>query len=110
MTAASQLTLIPEFTPAPVFDGATYQPAQDGARLSSQLHATRELMLDHEWRNLAQIALALRKHGLHVTEASISARLRDLRKARFGGFDVERRRLIGGLFEYRIAPAAEVMQ
>jgi hypothetical protein len=106
--ATSQLTLIPELASSPVFDGATYEPKQDGARLTSQLIATRELMLDNEWRNLAQIALALRKSGLHVTEASLSARLRDLRKARFGAHPLQRRRLIGGLWEYRIAPGAEV--
>lgn len=106
--ALHQLALIEDFEPAPKFDGATFDPTQDAPRLSSQLIATRELMLDGEWRNLAQIALALRKQGLHVTEASISARLRDLRKERFGAFDVQRRRLIGGLWEYRVdvAPAA----
>lgn len=37
------------------------------------------------------------------SEAGISARLRDLRKPRFGGYQVERRRVEGGLFEYRIS-------
>lgn len=103
----AQLALIPEFVPAPKFDGETYEPMHDGARLSSQLTATREVMLDHEWRTLAALVLALRKRGLRVTEASISARLRDLRKARYGSFSVEHRRLIGGLWEYRIAPEVQ---
>lgn len=102
MAAVLQLSFISAGLPQEQFDGATFDAAQDGSRLSSQLNATRELMLDGEWRNLAQIALALRKRGLHVTEASISARLRDLRKAKFGGYSVVRRRLLGGLWEYRI--------
>jgi hypothetical protein len=61
--------------------------------------------LDGAWRNLAPIALALRNAGLSVTEPSLSARLRDLHKAKFGAYKVERRRLIGGLWEYRIALA-----
>jgi len=101
-----QLSLIPDIAPLQ-FDGQTFDAKQDGSRLASQFIATRELMLDHEWRNLAQIVLALRKQGIHVTESSISARIRDLRKAKFGGYSVERRRVIGGLFEYRIKPASE---
>jgi hypothetical protein len=97
----------PVIEPVALFDGKTFEPEQDGPRLSSQLVATRELMLDGEWRNLAQIVLALRKQGIHVTEASISARLRDLRKLKFGGYSVERRRLIGGLWEYRVSERAE---
>jgi len=102
-----QLSLIPEVAPPIEFDGATFDAKQDGSRLASQFIATRELMLDHEWHNLAQIVLALRKQGIHVTESSISARIRDLRKAKFGGYNVERRRVIGGLFEYRVSPEVQ---
>jgi len=35
-------------------------------------------------------------------EASVSARLRDLRKEKFGGHVVERRAVKRGLFEYRV--------
>jgi hypothetical protein len=105
--AHAQLSLIPELAPALAFDGVTYNPQQDGRRLASQFTATRDVMLDYEWRTLAALVLALRKRGLHVTEASISARIRDLRKAKFGGYNVERRRLLGGLWEYRIAPAVQ---
>ena len=40
------------------------------------------------------------------TEASISARLRDLRKLKHGGHTVERKRVKDGLFVYRIVPSA----
>lgn len=36
------------------------------------------------------------------TEAAASARVRDLRKARFGAHRVERRRVEGGLFVYKL--------
>ena len=85
------------------FHGETFDPALDGPRLTSQLEAVRALMIDGQWRSLAVIALSV-----YGSEASVSARLRDLRKPRFGRYQVERRRLFGGLFEYRVlAPKAE---
>lgn len=89
----TQLSLIPEF------DGATYSPELDGDRLRSQFWRIKELMLDGEWRTLAQIA---RRAG--GSEAGVSARLRDLRKARFGSFTVERERGGEGLWWYRVKP------
>lgn len=80
------------------FDGATYEPAKDKKRLARQLTLVRTLMSDGNWRSLARIAKAL-----GAPEASVSARLRDLRKAKFGGLNVERRRVSGrGTFEYRV--------
>ena len=86
---------------APHFDGKTYEPALDHARLTSQLDRVRELMRDGQWRTLHDILVAV--DG--ASEAAISARLRDLRKAKFGLFHVERRRVAGGLFEYRVGKA-----
>jgi hypothetical protein len=54
-------------------------------------------MLDGTWRTLEGI-----RSTVGGSEAGISARLRDLRKPRFGGYGVERRRVSGGLFEYRV--------
>ena len=88
----TQLELIPHF------DGATYEPAHDQARLSTQLGAVKALMGDGRWRTLTQIRAAV-----GGSEAGVSARLRDLRKPRFGGYTVERQRVDGGLYEYRMA-------
>jgi hypothetical protein len=89
--------------PGPEFDGETYESEEDRVRLGRQLDAVRDLMIDGEWRILASIRA---KAG--GTEASVSARLRDLRKEKFGAFRVERRRCSGegvsGLFEYRVLP------
>ena len=88
-------------TPALLFDGATFDPAQDAERLTSQLERVRDLMLDGRWRTLKQITRAVRG-----SEAGVSARLRDLRKSRFGGFTVNHQHLGGGVWVYQvIAPA-----
>jgi hypothetical protein len=84
-------------------DGATYDPDLDQARLGDQVRAVRGLMLDGRWRTLAEIASLV-----HAPEASVSARLRDLRKPRFGAMTVERRRRgegRRGLWEYRVSGA-----
>lgn len=86
-------------SPQPVvhFDGATFEPSRDARRLAGQHSRVMALMRDGRWRTLKAIAAAT-----HDPEASISARLRDLRKDRFGGHGVERRYIERGLFEYRL--------
>ena len=81
----------------PKFDGETYEKPLDEARLTGQCLAVFTLMSDEQPRTLAQIASAV-----GCSEASASARLRDFRKDRFGKHDVERVRLEGGLFTYRL--------
>ena len=79
------------------FDGETYEPDKDKARLTGQLLRVFDLMGDGHWHTLRWLS----DHAMG-SEASVSARLRDLRKDRFGGFNVERHRLDGGLWEYRL--------
>jgi hypothetical protein len=79
------------------FDGTTYEPDKDKTRLNKQLQLVFACMKDGRWRSLREIADLTKK-----PEASVSARLRDLRKARFGAHTVERRRHEGGLFEYSL--------
>ena len=81
-------------------DGESYDPKRDGTRLSSLLDAVRDLMADGQYRTLHSIAEAV-----GGSEASVSARLRDLRKERFGGHMVERQYIGDGLWAYRVAPA-----
>ncbi len=88
------------------FDGSTFDPAQDAARLTSQLLRVKALMIDGRWRTLAAI-----REQTGGTEAAISARLRDFRKDRFGGWAVERQRLTNtGLWEYRLVPNSETVK
>ena len=81
-------------------DGETYVRSFDYARLNRQARVVWDVMDDSKWRTLREIA-----DSCSEPEASISARLRDFRKEKFGGHDVERRRRGGGekgLFEYRL--------
>ena len=79
------------------FDGDSYNLDRDGARLSRQLDRVRTLMADSQWRTLSQIA-----DEVYASEASVSARLRDLRKPRFGSATVERQYVRRGLWRYRV--------
>lgn len=83
-----------------LFDGVTYEPRHDAERLAGQLLRVWSAMRDGAWRTPAEIELATGDGW-----ASISARLRDLRKPKFGGMRVERRRrgeAESGVFEYRV--------
>lgn len=85
-----------------LFSGPDVTPA-DAERLSGQLGAVREIMADGKWRTFKQIGYGIyAKYGLIASEASISARLRDLRKPKFGQHVVERQRVGKGLFKYRV--------
>jgi hypothetical protein len=81
------------------FSGDTYDEARDGERLSRQAQVVLDLMRDGKWRTLADIAGRTQE-----PEASISARLRDLRKERNGSYRVEREYLAGGIWQYRVLP------
>lgn len=82
----------------PTFDGATFSQKRDGARLQRQLADVLKIMLDGQPHTLAEIA---RKTG--HPESSVSARIRDLRKPKFGGYTVRREHVVNGLWSYRIA-------
>lgn len=83
------------------FDGATYNRPADAARLGKQLDRVRDLLLDGRPRTLRQIAAEL-----DIPEASASARIRDLRKAKFGAYPVVAQRLTAGTWAYSIPQAA----
>jgi hypothetical protein len=85
------------------FDGETFDPTRDGARLTRLLDRVQLIIQDGQWHTLDEIVAAC-----GGTTASVSARLRDLRKVRFGGHTIERRYLDGGLWQYRMAKESEV--
>ena len=79
------------------FGGQTFEPERDGSRLQAQLRRVFHLMQDGQWRTLRQISAITGD-----PETSVSARLRDLRKRKFGGYAVRRRYMERGLFAYRL--------
>ena len=83
----------------PDHDGETYEREQDHVRLNAQTLGVWQYAKSGRWMTLRELS---RETG--YPEASVSARLRDLRKPQFGGHTVERRRVDGGLFEYRLVP------
>jgi hypothetical protein len=86
------------------FDGPTYQPAQDHTHLTGQLRRVYDAMAGGEWWTVPELEKALLPGG-YVSQTGIAARIRDLRKPKFGGFSIEARRRAGDgthLWEYRI--------
>lgn len=81
-----------------MFGGATFNESQDGARLRTQLARVGSVVADGRWHTLAELASAC-----GGSETAISARLRDFRKPKFGGYVVERQRVRGGLWQYRVS-------
>ena len=84
------------------FDGETYEPERDRERIGRQILCVRSAMSDHRWHVLAEIA-----RTCNASEASVSARLRDLRKRKFGAHDIEREYIGAGLWHYRMAEPEE---
>lgn len=87
-----QLSLMPHFS------GRTYSAPRDHARLTGQNQRVFDAMRGGEWFTLREIsALA------SAPEASVSARMRDLRKERFGAHTVNSRSREGkGTWEYQL--------
>ena len=88
---------LPQPSPRNAFDGITYNIKQDHARLKGQLSRVFQLMSDGQWRTLKEI-----HDVIGGSEAAISARLRDLRKEKYGLHTVERWGNGNGLFRYRV--------
>ncbi len=84
----------------PDFDGITYDRKLDRPRLQHQIDALKlYLSQDGGWHTLESLS-----GNLGYPMQSISARLRDLRKPKFGGYEIARRRVPGqrGLWEYSL--------
>ena len=81
------------------FSGGTYDETLDRDRLTTQYNKCFDLMLDGQWHTLKE--LVAYSNG---TEQAVSARVRDMRKVRFGGHTVDRRRVAGkrGIYEYKL--------
>jgi hypothetical protein len=90
------------------FDGDTFDPDRDAERLSKQLFAVKQHCLERfpGWVFLEDLAKDL---GYPPTSIpALSARLRDLRKDRFGAYQVDSENVGGGLWRYRVHPFKHV--
>lgn len=87
----------PQIDPKRAFGGKTYEPSRDYARLTGQLARVFDIMRDGQWRTLPEIA-----REVQGSQPAVSARLRDLRKDKYGGHEVERKHQGGGLYIYRV--------
>lgn len=79
--------------------GVTFDEDRDGDRLNKQARAVWRVMRDGNWHTLEEI-----ERVTGHPQASVSARLRDFRKPKFGGHTVERHNLGHGLWIYRVTP------
>jgi len=89
---------LPEPLPHP--DGETYDPEFDYDRLSGQILRVFDVMKDSRWRTVNEI-----HWETNDPHPSISTRLRDFRKKKYGSHIVERRTRgdrSDGLYEYRL--------
>ena len=90
----------------PRFNGSDYDPKFDNERLTGQIKRIYELMIDGQWRTLAEI-----ESVTHDPQASISAQIRHLRKERFGSHIVNKRsrgERVVGLYEYQLLKPNEL--
>ena len=78
-------------------DGSTFDQERDGARLDKQHNRVLSALRGGDWWTLSALS---RETG--DPEASVSARLRDLRKPRFGSHTIERQYVERGLNRYRL--------
>jgi len=95
-----------EYTPPVIMgdrDGETFDGSRDRIRLDTAMGRIFNFMQDAKWHTLAELA----EVGV-CSESCASARIRDLRKPKFGGFHVSRSHCGNGLWKYRLAGKAEV--
>lgn len=84
------------FTHAPRFDSGIDLTPADHVRLTGQIERVYAVLKSGAWITVPELA---RRTG--DPENSVSAQVRNLRKSRFGGHEIERRR-IGNYYEFRL--------
>lgn len=85
-------------SPETAFRGETYTPRHDFKRLRGVMLKVISLMADGKWRTLKEIS-----EVSGGSEASVSARLRDLRRPEYGSNIVDRyHTATRGTFQYRV--------
>jgi len=75
----------------------TFDEVRDGGRLFRQCQDVFDAIRGGHWFTLAELSDATGH-----PQASVSARLRDLRKVKFGGHSIARDYVANGLWRYRL--------
>jgi hypothetical protein len=93
----------------PDFDGPTYDADLDKHRFSTQLATVLKILLlgVGDWHTPMEVR---ERAGLKAETAAISARIRDLRKTKFGDYVIACRRRVprkSGIYEYRLVQPTE---
>jgi hypothetical protein len=82
---------------------ATWDEQRDGARIAKQRDDIWNAIRDGNWYTLSQL-----EQTTGHPQSSISARLRDFRKARYGSHRIERGYVDRGLWQYRLADNVQI--
>jgi len=70
---------------------------EEKSKAAKQRARVRKVVMDGDWHTLAEIS-----ERTGDPEASVSARLRDFRKPKFGAFNVVREKMRDGLYQYKV--------
>ena len=79
------------------FDGKSYDAGQDGQRLQTLQDRVYAILVRGGWWTLPELS-----NATGGSQTGVAARVRDLRKPRWGGHQIERQRVAGGLWQYRM--------
>lgn len=77
-------------------DGETFNRPRDRKRLDTAMHRVSDTMSDKKWHTLKDLA-----KKAECSETCASARVRDLRKPKFGGWKVDAMHCTAGVWAYR---------
>jgi len=81
----------------PDFDGSDYKPDFDKVRLTKAIKKVFMFMMSNDWVSIDDIA-----ENTGVPHSSASTHTRNLRKEKFGSWEVEKRKVGNGFFEFRL--------
>jgi hypothetical protein len=88
-----------------LFDGVTISPQVDDNRLTILQGRVYSYLRQHDWVTLRQLSEAC-----NGTETSVSARIRDLRKSRWGSHEIHTCHVTGdGVWRYKMVSDKELL-
>jgi hypothetical protein len=88
-----------------LFDGVTISPQVDDGRLTILQGRVYSYLRSHDWVTLRQLSEACRG-----TETSVSARIRDLRKPRWGEHEIQACHASGdGVWRYKMISSKQLL-